>query len=276
MEVVAFSSPAEAARHFAVLLGSLEEAVKGLPEGEQHRAGALIHEVAGEFHKLLATKEEHERSTMLARTRDHLTELERLLAGQRQLFATELRERVAARYLLALHEPVTQIFKELFSILDAIADLIEADTMRRLGIKPTPSVPGKPRVKAPKTYKQAQDEILQHLQKAGWTVVGHLKSPTRRPRTGSSASGSSPRQSITRSEVPGARHGTSAPRGACGPRTTVSRTPRSSPRGSKPTQRGRCAGTSARRSRRRSGGPCRRGRSRGPSGLRRDEAAPKP
>ena len=177
MDVVAFSSPSEAARHFATLLGSLEEAVKGLPEGEQHRAIAIVNEAAKEFRRLVSSKEEHERATMLVRIRDHLTELERLLAGQRQLFASELRERVAARYLLALHEPVTQIFKELFSILDAIADLIEADTMRRLGIKPTPSVPGKPRVKAPKTYKQAQDEILQHLQKAGWTVVGHLKIP---------------------------------------------------------------------------------------------------
>jgi hypothetical protein len=177
MDFVAFNSPAEAARHFVILTDALDGPVKELPEKEQHHARELLHQGMKEFHEVVHSKEESERVHLLGQVRNRLTELERLLAGQRIMFASNLQERVAKRYISALHEAVTQIFKELFSICDAIENLIEADILRQLGIKPVPSVPGKPRVKAPKTYKQAQDEILDALGKAGWRVVGQLKVP---------------------------------------------------------------------------------------------------
>jgi hypothetical protein len=162
-------------REFAVLLGSFAELVKQLPGTEQHRADTIIREVAQEFHKVIASGDEPKRG--LAVVREHLTELERLLSGQHMLFSSELRERVAARYRTALHEPVSQIFKELFNICDVVEETIEADRRLRQGERPSPTTPAKPRVKAPKTYKQAQDGILQALHQAGWRVVAHLKIP---------------------------------------------------------------------------------------------------
>ncbi len=176
MDRTAYSSPSDAAKHFVALLAGLHEPVKQLGPKEQHRAAQILHEVPQDFHKVVGAKEENERKHLLAHVRDLLTELERILTGQHMLFASHLSARVANRFLTALHENITKVFKDLFAICDSIEELIESDTMRQLGIKPAPQGP-KTRVKAPKTYKQAQDEILNALHHAGWAVVAGLKIP---------------------------------------------------------------------------------------------------
>ena len=167
-------TPSEASKDFAHLLGSLATPVGVLEEKERARAEQMLHELPAAFQKAISVEGEPEREGILSGIRDHLTELERLLAGQKMMFqASALAMRVAARHLTA---NLTAVFEELLDICDSVNSLIEGDSMRQMGIKPRPKAPSKAK-KAPKTYAKAQDEILDALKKKGWTVVAHLKVP---------------------------------------------------------------------------------------------------
>lgn len=168
-------SPSAANREFHTLLQKLHEPVEQLPEHtEKHRGEELLKEIPAHFQKAVASDldDEATRGHLLAQTRDLLTELERLVAGQKMLFTAAAR--VAARFRSGSTQ---EVFKELNDILDNIEGWIQHDSMRVLGIKPGPKAPGPRGPKAPKTYAKAQDEILAELAKTGWKVVPHLKIP---------------------------------------------------------------------------------------------------
>jgi hypothetical protein len=157
---------------FRDLIMSLEPFVNDLPAKEQHRAKEIEgHALRGFSHA--TTLEGEEVKEALHSVRTYLTELERLLQGQRQLFA-----RVASES----HE-VTNVFKDIFDLCDELPDIINLDYMRQVGLKPGPKVDAyplrekKPRVKAKKTFKQAQDAIFASLKAKGWRVTDHLKIP---------------------------------------------------------------------------------------------------
>lgn len=164
-------TPSEASREFQHLLAQLKAPVLALGPKEEPRAKELLGEVGAEFAQAIGAPDEH-RQRALDAIREHLTELERLMSGQQMMFAS-IRARVVSRHMRA---SVENVFKALFEILDSVESLIAADTMRQLGIKPKPS-PVKQRIKAPKTYAKAQEDIMTGLRKNGWAVVPHLKIP---------------------------------------------------------------------------------------------------
>lgn len=176
------STPSESAKRFETLLRSLGPAIGDLPDKEKVHASQLVREVARNFRNTIAEDvdrddpESFERNPWLVKTRERLTELERLLSGQRLMFASRAAVRVAGRYLEAA-DPHADTFKELFEILDDIGESILADTMRALGIKPKPKRPQPRGPKAPKTYAKAQAEILRALGSKGWSVSTGLKIP---------------------------------------------------------------------------------------------------
>jgi len=159
-------TPGDAVGYFGKLLTMLKLDIDKLPEHEQTRAKELWTESFKGFSYATTVPDEYVPQA-LEQVREHLTELERLLSGQMMMFA-----RVA-------HESVTEVFKELFHLCDNLSTLIENDVLRRIGIKPVgkPSAPRAVKPKAPKTYKQAQDEILYALRQNGWEVSDHLKIP---------------------------------------------------------------------------------------------------
>lgn len=167
----------EAASAFARYLSSLD--FDSLPEKEHVRAEQVMTDVITDFRRAISVSSEEQRHEVIGKIRELLTELERMLSGQMVMFAgAGISARVATRYVEALNPgpKVTETFKELFEILDSLDEIIENDTMRQLGMKPKPVTPGKAK-KAPKTYKQAQDQVLEHMRQKGWAVVAHLKIP---------------------------------------------------------------------------------------------------
>jgi hypothetical protein len=167
-----YRTPSEASQAFKDLMLRLLESVKDLPDLEQERAAKIPGEAIKTFAQAISVEDE-DRSKFVGRVRELLTELERLLAGQRMLFSTA--HHVVSRYLKA--EDVSALFKEALDILDNIEEIIQADTLRQMGIKPKPRSPSERRPKAPKTYAKAQQEILHLLGNQGWTLSGRLKIP---------------------------------------------------------------------------------------------------
>lgn len=164
--------PAELVKDFDHLVKQLEGPIHGMPDGkEKARAKQLEKELTLGMAWVTRSKDE-ERPHHTEKLKNELTELERLLAGQQMLFEASA-ARVARRFL-SLH--TTEIFKHLLDIVDSVEASIANDMQRQMGIKPvTPPKAKGP--KAPKTYKQAQDQILIELHKAGWAVSGDLKIP---------------------------------------------------------------------------------------------------
>lgn len=172
----AYRTPSEAAKAFKAYMGLLLEQIKKLPPLEQSRAEKIPHEASKSFEQVISV-EDDQRPRWIEKTRDLLTELERLFAGQRMLFASSSpAARVVARYVEA-EDAVGLLFKFSLDILDHIEEIIQADTMRQMGIKPKPGAPGKRGPKAPKTYAKAQLEVMVLLGRRGWGLSKALKIP---------------------------------------------------------------------------------------------------
>jgi len=177
-------TPAEAARSFTRLLDQVTEAVSKLPALEMSRASQILRGIGALFDNVVrSSTDDMERKVTIDAVRGQITELERLVSGQRMLFANVpaltrniMATKVALRFVEAFSGSLDGVFKELFDVLDGIEDSIQGDILRQIGVKPPPAA-RRPRVKAPKTYAQAQDEILRHLRTKGWAVKDGLKIP---------------------------------------------------------------------------------------------------
>lgn len=175
------SSPYNLALHFRDSLIKLENNIRGsseFVEAEQYLE--KLEHMAERLAEAIAKVDDGPPNgwqRMLEVMRLQLTQLEKLLAGQTMLFAS----RIVARHVKADN---ASVLKELWSILDV--ELPEAFEKQlnapRYAPKAEPAKP-KPAPRAPsgpkpsKTFAQAQLELLNLLEKKGWTVAKGLKIP---------------------------------------------------------------------------------------------------
>lgn len=177
-----YRSPREAQLKLVELIKSLAESVFDVADPLDFKRAQALHKEL-----LSAATFLHEdsydpltKSGTLLRTLDvfkiKLSEFEKILAGQRSLFASTVS--LGNPIKVASVDPsVTRIFDQILNILDQYPTLIEKDILGNLGLKPKPKDPRKPPVKAPKTYAKAQLEIMDELTRQGWSVVKGLKVP---------------------------------------------------------------------------------------------------
>jgi hypothetical protein len=176
---------AEAQRDLLRLLGLVGHHVSALPESSLERTEAerLVLNASGLVkHLVQSSTEDMERKVTLNALRGRLTELEKILRGQLLMFVASMgpkggaQARVALRFVAASYSDLDGVFKALFNILDDLEVGIQSDILQELGVKPK-RVTSPSRVKAPKTYAKAQEEILRLLESGGWSVRGGLKIP---------------------------------------------------------------------------------------------------
>lgn len=173
-----FRTPREALAKLAALIETLREPVFDLADPADFKpASALFNRLVKIPTALYGDQDGAEK--LIPQVKGWVEELERILAGQMHLFASETERRTAFKKVVANLQPV---FDGILEILDLIVPLVQKDTMRNLGIKPAPrgrpsGRPSQPQTRAPKTYAKAQLELMDLLTSKGWDVKRGLKVP---------------------------------------------------------------------------------------------------
>lgn len=175
----------EAFDTFKSLLSSLQEAVFDLVDPVDFKRGQELYgklEEIPSFLKDYYVKQPSRAVKALGLARVWLTELEKLFSGQMSLFAATSFQPGTKVAVLESKDKAT--FTKLHDLLDAME--VAMDEVGRpspfSGIKPSspraPSTgPRQKRPVAPKTFVQAQKDIMDAFKRLGWSVSGPLKVP---------------------------------------------------------------------------------------------------
>ena len=184
---------ARAKARFVQLLDLLTWPTENLGGREGARAKEILVELTklwsgGRLHTARTWESEDERFYSV--TRVWLDELERLLAGQRQLFSPSSRPPASEH-----RRGVAKVFRQLRAIVAALPRIVENEKFtghvhpsieyrsRNTGLKPgaKPTRPAAKRKsapkKAPRTFVQARDHVLVVLGRKGWYLSPPLKVP---------------------------------------------------------------------------------------------------